>query len=156
MTLRKSISGFFAAIALSVVAVPQAFAENSANGSETHNDALISESATPEGEPLKEPNNYDTAPSFPGGEKAMYEWLNYNIMYPALASEEGAQGKVVIGFIVEPNGRLTEIKVVRSVHPALDAEALRVVKKMPKWKPALKNGQPVRAHYNVPVNFRLK
>lgn len=95
-------------------------------------------------------------PSFPGGDAAMYSWLSNNINYPAAASEEGIQGKVTVQFIVEKDGRISNVHVVRGKHPALDAEAKRVVSKMPKWTPGRNNGQPVRVIYNLPVNFRLQ
>ncbi|MBO5053679.1 MAG: energy transducer TonB [Muribaculaceae bacterium] len=95
-------------------------------------------------------------PSFPGGDAAMYSWLSQNIVYPAAASEEGISGKVTVQFIVEKDGRVSHVHVVRGKHPALDAEALRVVKKMPKWTPGRNNGQPVRVTYNLPVTFRLQ
>ena len=95
-------------------------------------------------------------PMFPGGDAQMYKWLSDNINYPAAASEEGVQGKVTVQFIVEKDGRISNVHVVRGKHPALDAEAQRVVAKMPKWTPGRNNGQPVRVTYNLPVTFRLK
>lgn len=95
-------------------------------------------------------------PSFPGGDAAMYQWLSNNINYPAAASEEGVQGKVIVQFIVEKDGHISGVHVVRGKHPALDAEAKRVVSKMPRWTPGRNNGQPVRVTYNLPVTFRLQ
>ncbi len=95
-------------------------------------------------------------PLFPGGDAAMYAWLKDHIVYPAAASEEGISGKVTVQFIVEKDGRITGVKVVRGKHPALDAEAKRVVSQMPKWTPGRNNGQPVRVTYHIPVNFQLK
>ncbi len=94
-------------------------------------------------------------PSFPGGESAMYKWLLDNIIYPAAASEEGVQGKVTVQFIVEKDGSITHVQVVRGKHPALDAEAARVIRKMPRWTPGRNNGQPVRVTYHLPVQFKL-
>ena len=94
-------------------------------------------------------------PSFPGGESAMYKWLQDNIIYPAAASEEGVQGKVTVQFIVEKDGSITHVQVVRGKHPALDAEAARVIRKMPRWTPGRNNGQPVRVTYHLPVQFKL-
>ena len=94
-------------------------------------------------------------PSFPGGESAMYKWLQDNIIYPAAASEEGVQGKVTVQFIVEKDGSITHVQVVRGNHPALDAEAARVIRKMPRWTPGRNNGQPVRVTYHLPVQFKL-
>lgn len=95
-------------------------------------------------------------PSFPGGDAALYKWLGSNIVYPAAASEEGVQGKVIVAFVVEKDGSITNVQVVRKKHPALDAEAVRAVKKMPKWTPGRNNGQPVRVKYNLPVSFTLQ
>lgn len=94
-------------------------------------------------------------PSFPGGDAAMYKWLNDNIIYPAAASEEGVQGKVTVQFIVEKDGSISHVQVVRGKHPALDAEAARVIRKMPRWTPGRNNGQPVRVTYHLPVQFKL-
>ncbi len=94
-------------------------------------------------------------PSFPGGDGAMYKWLNDNIIYPAAASEEGVQGKVTVQFIVEKDGSISHVQVVRGKHPALDAEAARVIRKMPRWTPGRNNGQPVRVTYHLPVQFKL-
>ncbi len=95
-------------------------------------------------------------PEFPGGEAAMYKWLGENIVYPAAASEEGVQGRVVVEFVVGKDGSITNVRVVRPRHPALDKEALRVVKAMPKWMPGRNTGQPVKVTYTLPVTFRLQ
>ena len=94
-------------------------------------------------------------PSSPGADSAMYKWLQDNIIYPAAASEEGVQGKVTVQFIVEKDGSITHVQVVRGKHPALDAEAARVIRKMPRWTPGRNNGQPVRVTYHLPVQFKL-
>ena len=95
-------------------------------------------------------------PEFPGGEAAMYKWLGDNIVYPSAASEEGVQGRVVVEFVVGKDGSISNVKVVRPRHPALDQEALRVVKAMPKWLPGRNNGQPVKVTYTLPVTFKLQ
>lgn len=95
-------------------------------------------------------------PEFPGGEAAMYKWLGENIVYPSAASEEGVQGRVVVEFVVGKDGSITNVRVVRARHPALDKEALRVVKAMPKWIPGRNNGQPVKVTYTLPVTFKLQ
>ena len=94
-------------------------------------------------------------PSFPGGNGAMMQFIQSNVNYPAAARENGIQGRVQIGFIVEHDGSISDVRVVRSVDPALDMEAVRVVKRMPRWEPGKQNGQPVRVKYTVPVLFRL-
>lgn len=95
-------------------------------------------------------------PSFPGGDAAMMKYLAENIKYPVSAQKAKEQGRVVVQFIVEKDGVVTGVKTVRSVTPVLDAEAVRVIKAMPKWTPGRQGGQPVRVKYNVPVSFRLQ
>ncbi len=95
-------------------------------------------------------------PSFPGGEAAMYTWLGNNIVYPPAASEEGAQGRVVVEYVVGKDGSITNVRVVRPRHPALDREAVRVVSAMPTWVPGRNNGQPVKVTYTLPVTFKLQ
>ena len=95
-------------------------------------------------------------PSFPGGQGALMSFLNSNIKYPVVAQENGVQGRVIVGFVVERDGSITDVKVMRSVDPSLDREAQRVVKAMPRWKPGKQNGSAVRVKYTVPVVFRLQ
>ena len=95
-------------------------------------------------------------PSFPGGNGALMSYLSSNIKYPVVAQENGVQGRVIVAFVVERDGSITDVKVARSVDPSLDREAQRVVKSMPKWKPGKQNGSAVRVKYTVPVVFRLQ
>ena len=95
-------------------------------------------------------------PEFNGGEAAMYKWLSENIVYPSAASEQGVQGRVVVEFVVGKDGSITNVRVLRPRHPALDKEAVRVVKAMPKWIPGRNNGQPVKVTYTLPVTFKLQ
>lgn len=95
-------------------------------------------------------------PEFPGGIQELMSFLSKNIKYPASAMAKNVQGRVIVQFVVEKDGTLTEFKVMRSVDPDLDAEALRVMKEMPKWKPGMQRGQVVRVKYTVPVTFRLQ
>lgn len=95
-------------------------------------------------------------PSFPGGPAALMNYLNSNIHYPVVAQENGVQGRVVISFVVEKDGSITDVKVAKSVDPSLDKEAVRVIKGMPKWTPGKQNGSAVRVKYNFPVIFRLQ
>jgi protein TonB len=95
-------------------------------------------------------------PSFPGGQSALMQYLQSNVKYPVVAQENGVQGRVVVSFVVERDGSITDVQVVRSVDPSLDREAQRVVRSMPKWIPGKQNGQAVRVKYNVPVSFRLQ
>ena len=95
-------------------------------------------------------------PSFPGGQAALMSFLSSNIKYPVVAQENGVQGRVIVGFVVERDGSITDVKVMRSVDPSLDREAQRVVRAMPRWKPGKQNGSAVRVKYTVPVVFRLQ
>ena len=99
--------------------------------------------------------NVQQQPEFPGGVEAMYKWIGEHLQYPAAAAEEGAQGRVTVEFVVSKTGAIENVKVVRGRHPALDKEALRVVKAMPKWNPGRNNGQPVKVTYILPVQFKL-
>ena len=95
-------------------------------------------------------------PMFPGGDPALMGYLRDNIHYPTVAAENGVQGRVVVGFVVERDGSITDVNIIRSVDPSLDREAMRVVKSMPRWTPGKQNGSAVRVKYQVPVTFRLK
>ena len=101
-------------------------------------------------------NVVEQMPQFPGGDIELMKFLSENVKYPEAASKAGTQGRVVAQFIVEADGSITNVKVVKKVSDELDAEALRVVNAMPKWKPGLQKGQPVRVKYTLPVTFRLK
>ena len=94
-------------------------------------------------------------PSFPGGEGAMFSYISNNLQYPEKAQKNGIQGRVVVKFIVEKDGSISNVEVNRSVDTDLDNEVIRVIKSMPKWNPAKQNGTEVRAYYYVPVAFRL-
>ena len=95
-------------------------------------------------------------PSFKGGDQALMNYLTKSIHYPAIAEENGIQGRVVCTFVVERDGSITDIKVVRSVDPSLDKEAVRVLKAMPKWIPGKQNGSAVRVKFTLPVTFKLQ
>ena len=95
-------------------------------------------------------------PMFPGGDAALMGYLRDNIHYPTVAAENGVQGRVVVGFVVERDGSITDVNILRSVDPSLDREAMRVVKSMPRWTPGKQNGSAVRVKYQVPVTFRLQ
>jgi len=90
-------------------------------------------------------------PTYEGGDAALMKYIGENLKYPEEAKERGLQGRVVVGFIIEKDGSLTNFKVLRAVDRALDAEALRVVKGMPKWIPGRQNGQCVRVRYLLPI-----
>ena len=93
--------------------------------------------------------------SFLGGIDSLKTFLASNVRYPEAALKKGVQGKVIVKFVVERNGTITQASILRSIDVDLDKEALRIVSRMPKWEPAKKNGQPVRSYYTLPVNFRL-
>ncbi len=115
--------------------------------------------AQPEPKPEVENKVFDVVeqmPSFPGGPSALMKYLSENVKYPVVAQENGVQGRVVVSFVVEKDGHITDVKVVRSVDPSLDKEAARVVKSMPSWIPGKQNGSAVRVKYNVPVSFKLQ
>lgn len=97
----------------------------------------------------------DEIPTFPGGPKGMMTFLGNNVSYPKSASDAGIEGRVIVSFIVETDGSVSNIAVVRSVDPALDVEAIEAVKKMPKWIPGKTEGETVRVSYTLPILFRL-
>ena len=96
-------------------------------------------------------------PEFPnGGMAGLMQYLSKNIKYPTIAQENGTQGRVTVQFVVNADGSIVDAKVIRGVDPYLDKEALRVINSMPKWKPGMQRGKPVRVKYTVPVMFRLQ
>lgn len=98
----------------------------------------------------------ENAPEFPGGQSAMMKFLSDNIKYPVIAQENGIQGRVTCNFVVERDGSITDVQVVRGQDPSLDKEAVRVIQSMPKWKPGKQRGQAVRVRFTLPVVFRLQ
>ena len=116
----------------------------------TANNVIAAEPASPE------PKVYDMVekmPSFPGGSEALKEYLKKNTRYPN--PDACIQGRVVVVFVVDEKGNLSDVKVARSVEPSLDAEAERVVKSMPRWNPGIEKGKAVKVRYTLPVTFRL-
>ena len=95
----------------------------------------------------------ENMPSFPGGN--VQKWISKNVKYPVLAMENGIQGKVFVQFVIERDGSITDVKVVRGVDSSLDKEAIRVVKAMPKWTPGKQRGKAVRVSFTLPINFQL-
>lgn len=98
----------------------------------------------------------EVMPSFPGGQGALLSYLSSHVKYPVVAQENGVQGRVTVSFVVERDGSITDVHVVRSVDPSLDREAARVVSSMPNWQPGKQNGSAVRVKFNVPVQFKLQ
>ena len=109
-----------------------------------------------EPEPEKVFDMVEQMPTFPGGQQELMSYLGKNIKYPTIAQENGTQGRVIIQFVVERDGSITDVRVARGVDPYLDKEAVRVVKSMPKWIPGKQNGKAVRVKFTVPVMFRLQ
>jgi protein TonB len=107
----------------------------------------------------EDPNRIFTAvekePGFPGGLTAFGKYLEKNIRYPAVARENNTQGKVIVSFVCERDGSLTDVKVARGIGDGCDEEAVRVIKNSPKWTPGIQNGRPVRVSYSVPISFTL-
>lgn len=145
-------------------AVPQAV------GSQSQAAALTEVAATPEAAALPATDALDQhqkdkggkvyevvedLPSFPGGPSALISYLSSNVKYPTECQAKGIQGRVIVQFIVETDGSITNARIVRGVDPLLDAEALRVVNGMPKWTPGKQNGKAVRVKYAVPLSFKL-
>lgn len=95
-------------------------------------------------------------PEFPGGQQAMFKFISDNLKYPTIAQENGIQGRVICQFIVNKDGSISGVEVIRSGgDPSLDKEAIRIIKSMPKWKLGYQRGKPVRVKYTVPINFKL-
>lgn len=97
----------------------------------------------------------DEQPQFPGGQLEMYSYLAQNIKYPADAEKNKQQGQVLVNFVVNTDGSISDIKVVKSVCESLDNEAIRIVKTMPKWTPGKQNGKAVNTRYSLPITYRL-
>ena len=94
-------------------------------------------------------------PEYPDGVEAMMKFLGDSVRYPIEAQEKGIQGRVIVNFVVNKDGSITDVNVVRGVDPSIDAEAVRVIESMPKWKPGVQRGQPVNVRYTLPVSFKL-
>ncbi len=98
----------------------------------------------------------EAMPEYPGGDAARMEFLNKNIKYPTMARESGIQGRVYVTFVVEKDGSVTDVRVLRGIGGGCDEEAVRVVKAMPKWIPGRQRNKPVRVQFNLPVRFTLQ
>ena len=127
---------------------------------EEHTD-LLTTYYDKKGKVVKKPKQpiepYMQMPEYPGGQKALFEFLSTNVQYPKEAQESAIQGRVIVQFVVAKDGKIDKVKVARTGgHESLDAEAVRVIKSMPRWQPGMKRGKPVRVKYTVPVNFRLQ
>ena len=124
-------------------------------------EASAGETAMPETAPAdtaRSEKTYDvveTMPDFPGGTGEMMKYLVKNIRYPKEMEEQKVEGRVIVTFVVRKNGEITDAKVVKSVHPQLDAEALRIINGMPNWTPGMQNGKPMNVKFALPVSFKL-
>jgi protein TonB len=94
-------------------------------------------------------------PAFPGGDEARIRYLNENIKYPQMARESGIQGRVFVTFVVEKDGNVTDVRVLRGIGGGCDEEAVRVIKNMPSWNPGKQRGKAVRVQFNMPILFKL-
>jgi protein TonB len=117
--------------------------------------------AAPVAAPVEEEDNVvfqvvETMPAFPGGDQALFKFLGENVKYPVIAQENGIQGRVICQFVVNKDGSIVDVEVVRPVDPSLDKEAIRVIKSMPNWSPGKQRGKSVRVKYTLPVNFKLQ
>ena len=126
---------------LFTAAVSMAYAQQPASNNNTDDDVIFSV--------------VENEPEYPGGEKALYNYIIKNVKYPKSALDKGIEGTVIVEFVVEKNGKISNVKAVKSVSPELDAEAIRVVSKMPKWKPGVQRGEKVRSRWRLPINFQL-
>ncbi len=95
-------------------------------------------------------------PEFPGGQRELMKFISKQIIYPVDAVENGIQGKVIVQFVIEKDGSVSNVKVLQSVYRSLDAEAIRVVQILPNWSPGIMDGKPVRIKYVLPINFTLR
>jgi len=95
-------------------------------------------------------------PEFPGGDIELLKWINKAVKYPVIAQENGITGRVYVGFVVNKHGQVESAKILRGVDPSLDKEAIRVINKMPKWKPGKQRGKAVKVSFQVPINFQLQ
>lgn len=133
-------------------------------------DESVTEQTAPASEPVQAPADtpapaeteeevytvVEQMPEFPGGVQKLLDFISQNIQYPQTAMKQNVQGRAIVQFVIEKDGSLSNFNVLRSVHPDLDAEAVRVVKSMPKWKPGMQKGEPVRCKYTLPVMFKLQ
>lgn len=107
------------------------------------------------GNDVKDVHSVDVYPEFPGGMEAWAKYIQRNLRYPSMAQEEGVGGKVFLSFVVEKDGTITDVKLVKGIGYGCDEEAMRVIKKSPRWKAGMQNNLPVRVRYNMPINYTI-
>lgn len=111
---------------------------------------------TEEGSGIMDFNAVEVPPTFPGGMQAFYKWVSNNYRYPQMAKEQGVSGAIHVSFVVERDGSLTDIKIIRDLKYGTGEEAARMLKASPKWKPGIQNGRPVRVSYSLPIKLNLQ
>ena len=131
----------------------ETFARTSAQQISSQTDEPV---ITQQDKPEKIYEAVEVLPQFPGGMKEFMSFIGENIQYPQDAQKAGIEGRVVCQFVVEKDGSVNEVKVARSIHPALDQEAVRIIQSMPKWTPGTVKNEPVRCMFSVPISFSLK
>jgi len=97
----------------------------------------------------------ETMPEYLGGQQKMMQFIQQNFQYPDSARSKGIQGRVYVEFVIDTTGKVGEVRIVRGVHSLLDKEAIRIVSRMPNWKPGSQKGKPVKVKYNLPISFKL-
>ena len=101
-------------------------------------------------------SHVDDMPRFPGGDRALMQWLSDHINYPEDATKSHIQGRVIVRFVIETDGSINNVELVQGVHPSLDKEAIRVIESMPQWVPGTQNGKLVAVYYTIPIVFKLQ
>ena len=101
-------------------------------------------------------NSVEQMPEFPGGQEGLMRYLQQNVQYPPTAVQNNVQGRVIVQFIIDETGQVGDVEVVRSVSEEVDAEAVRVIKSMPKFEPGRQNGEPVAVWYTLPIAFKMQ
>ena len=149
-------------IALGVTSFTGLSATNNANNLQnnssvtlTKNDSTLNQTQEDILEGYVVGRSVEFMPEFPGGVQAMMDFLSKNVKYPPACAENSIQGRVIVQFTIDTIGQVTQTEIVRSVHPDLDAEALRVVNSFPRWKPAMNRGKPIASKFTVPISFML-
>ncbi|MDE7426969.1 MAG: energy transducer TonB [Muribaculaceae bacterium] len=148
-TMKRIVTGLFLTVTAAVCAAGSANAQSVS----TEKQVAVSEAAD-----QTSPVSFVTVEQkavFPGGEAELMKFIAQNLVYPADAADAQIGGKVVVSFVIEKDGSVSNVKVVKSVYPSLDAEAVRVVRKLPRWTPGRNNGAPVRVVYTLPISFKL-
>lgn len=128
------------------------------NENEEYEEVTFTSIEEPETPPTDESDVSDFAevdPEFPGGESAMIKFIQENVTYPEMSREMGEQGTVYVQFVVNTDGSIQNVKVLKGVSELLDKEAVRVIKKMPNWSPGKQNGEPIRVRYQIPIRFSI-